>query len=65
MFLLEISKLESIPENRPRAESELEVFDDDEQGFGVVKQENVPKEAEEDCARAEANCPERAIHITP
>lgn len=42
-----------------------EVFDDDEQGFGVVKQENVPKEAEEDCARAEANCPERAIHITP
>ena len=42
-----------------------EVFDDDEQGFGTVKHEDVPKEAEEDCARAEASCPERAIHITP
>ena len=40
------------------------VFGDDEQGFGVVKNENVPKEAQSDCERAEANCPERAIQIT-
>ncbi len=41
-----------------------EVFDDDEQGFGVVRNEDVPKGAEADCERAEASCPERAIQIT-
>mgnify|MGYP001818120629 FL=1 len=41
-----------------------EVFEDDEQGFGVVRNEVVPEEAEHDCERAEASCPERAIHIT-
>jgi len=41
-----------------------EVFEDDEQGFGVVRDEAVPTEAEGDCERAAASCPERAIHIT-
>jgi ferredoxin len=41
-----------------------EVFDDDDEGFGVVRNEDVPKEAEGDCQRAEASCPERAIQIT-
>lgn len=41
-----------------------EVFDDDDEGFGVVKDENVPAGAEADCERAEASCPERAIFIT-
>ena len=40
-----------------------DVFESDEEGFGVVKNENVPEHAEADCRRAEANCPERAIHI--
>ena len=40
------------------------VFDDDEEGFGVVKSEQVPEEAENACERAEANCPEQAIQIT-
>ena len=41
-----------------------EVFGEDEQGFGVVRNEDVPKENAADCERAEASCPERAIHIT-
>jgi ferredoxin len=39
------------------------VFTDDEEGFGVVENENVPKDSEKDIERAEASCPERAIHI--
>ena len=39
------------------------VFGADEQGFGVVENASVPSDAEEDVARAEACCPERAIHI--
>ena len=41
-----------------------DVFDDDDQGFGVVRSEDVPPSAEADCERAEASCPERAIQIT-
>ena len=41
-----------------------EVFEYDEQGFGVVRNEVLPEAAERDCERAEASCPERAIHIT-
>jgi ferredoxin len=40
------------------------VFGDDEQGMGVVRNEDVPQAAEAGCERAEASCPERAIYIT-
>ena len=40
------------------------VFDDDEEGFGVVRAEEVPADAERDCEQAEAACPERAIQIS-
>jgi len=41
-----------------------EVFKADDEGFGTVAHENVPKAAEKDVQTAEASCPERAIHIT-
>ena len=40
-----------------------EVFGADEQGFGVVRQEEVPEGAEADAQKAEASCPEGAIRI--
>ena len=41
-----------------------EVFDFDEQGFSVLKTEDVPAEHEDAVARAERSCPERAIKTT-
>jgi ferredoxin len=40
------------------------IFTADEEGFGVVRHEEVPPDQEQDVRQAEASCPERAIHIT-
>ena len=39
------------------------VFEFDDQGFSVLKTEDVPAENEADVERAELMCPERAIKI--
>ena len=41
-----------------------EVFAADEQGFGLVRREQVPGDAEADVEKAEASCPEGAVQIT-
>jgi ferredoxin len=40
-----------------------EIFDYDEEGFGVPTRETVPAGLEDDARRAVAGCPERAITV--
>jgi ferredoxin len=43
-----------------------EVFDLDDDGFGIVRyDDDLPPELEERGQRAAANCPERAITVDP